>query len=452
MSQKFIFVNSNGDYEETAGAYEISDFVYSTTGVADAGKPIRLDGTGLLDPSFINNSGIDHGSISGLGDDDHTQYILVNGTRAFTGNVSLGGFLITNLASPSDPNDAVNKQYVDAIATGIRPHGNVIVATTGNIDIASAPAAIDGVTLSLNDRILVKNQSIQTQNGIYVFNGAGSALTRAADFDNSPEGEILNGAFIPIVLSGTTNIDTSWIVTSVGTGTGGVHQIGTDIIVFELFTTPSQLTGGDGIVISSNIVQVDLLDADSGLAFLGAGFDELAINWASDFTIDAADALAVKASFLASTANGYGASMIGVEDTAGNFVGTNVEAILAEIAADASSDYIIYTSGGTIAKGDPVYISGNNTVLTMPITTAHYCIGIAGNDALIGEDVQVMKDDTLLLGVLSAATAGTKYYWDGGSYSTAMPGTAGYYIWMVGTAKNATDLQVESRFIKRNNV
>ena len=96
MAMKFIYVDANGDYTETAGAYESSDFVASSAGGADAGKPVKLDGTGKLDASLLDQSDIDHGSISGLGDDDHTQYLRTDGTRALSGNQSLGGNKITN--------------------------------------------------------------------------------------------------------------------------------------------------------------------------------------------------------------------------------------------------------------------------------------------------------------------------------------------------------------------
>ena len=449
MSQKFIWVNGDGDYQESAGAYEMADFISSSSGAADAGKPIVTDANGLIDSSFLDVSIFDHGSLSGLGDDDHTQYILVDGTRAFTGDQDMGGFLITGLGAPVNANDAVRKAYVNALATGLRPHGNVRVATTANIDIAAAPAAIDGITLAAGDRVLVKDQTDATENGIYDFVAAGSAMTRSLDFDNSPQGEIWNGAFIPKVLEGTTNADTPWVVVSVGTGTDGLHTIGVDDILFTQFTSPTQLTAGDGIDITGNVISVDLLDADSGLVLTGG---ELAIDWASVFTIDAADDKALMASVLASTANGEGASIVGIEDVAGLFTATSVEGALAELAALASADYNIYTAGENITAGDLVYISAANTVSIMPINAGHVAIGIAGNTATTGNDVQVMNDDAILAGVVAGATPGTKYYWNGTAWQTTMPSGSAQYVWLGGIAKNATDFQVETRFIKRNSL
>ena len=68
-------------------------------------------------PSTLPSGVTDHGALSGLGDDDHSQYILVGGTRAFTGNQSIGGNQLTSLASPTLATDATNKGYVDAAIT-----------------------------------------------------------------------------------------------------------------------------------------------------------------------------------------------------------------------------------------------------------------------------------------------------------------------------------------------
>jgi len=64
MSKKFLYVNTDGDYEESPGAYETSDFINSSTGVPDAGKPIILDSSGKIDPSMLDLGDIDHGQLN----------------------------------------------------------------------------------------------------------------------------------------------------------------------------------------------------------------------------------------------------------------------------------------------------------------------------------------------------------------------------------------------------
>ena len=118
MSRKFIYVDTEGFYVESAGAFEESDFINSSAGVADAGKPIVLDAAGKISNSMIDASVIDHGSLSGLLDDDHTQYILVDGTRAFSSDQSMGNNKLTNLADATVATDAVPLGQLDSTATG----------------------------------------------------------------------------------------------------------------------------------------------------------------------------------------------------------------------------------------------------------------------------------------------------------------------------------------------
>jgi hypothetical protein len=273
MSKQFVFVNTDGLYEE-ATAYETADFISTSAGAGDAGKPIVLDAAGHIDASMINDADIDHGSIGGLGDDDHTQYTLADGTRAFTGDQSMGGNQLTSVGDPV-----------------------------------------------------------------------------------------------------TTTID-------------------------------------------------------------GASDD------------------AVPMSFLASTSNGEGASVIGVEDTGGYYTNTDVEAVLQEVGAQlaAGLDYVEYTVGaGGVTKGDLVYISANDTVLPYStLTDVHRGIGLANSTESAAATVQVSANDEVIAGVLTTATAGTPYYWDGSTLSTSIPSGSGSHVWQAGVAKNATDLHVEVRYIKKN--
>jgi len=452
MSQKFIFVNSDGDYQETPGAYEQSDFINISTGATDAGKPVVLDADGKIDDTMIDASGIDHGDLGGLGDDDHTQYILVDGSRAFTGNQSMGGFLLTSVLDPVNAQDAATKAYVDLVAQGLKPHANTRVATSGNIDLTSAPATIDGVSLSNGDRVLVWKQTDDTENGVYVWNGAGSAMTRADDFDCSTNGKIYNGSFIPENLEGTTYERYSFVVVSTGSGTDGEHICGTDSINFDVLSSPAQYTGDVGITMDhgAKTIAVDLLDTDSGLAFLGVSSDELAIQWASVFTIDGADDLALKASDLASTTSGEGASIIGIEDSGGYFTANTVEGALAELASEPPPDSLSFTAGEAISKGDLVYISAADTVSILGISSNYYGIGVAKDDANSGATVEVLKDNTILTGVITGGTPGQKQYWNGSAWTTSIPSGGGSYVWRLGAAKNSTDAYVEVEFVKRN--
>lgn len=142
----------------------------------------------------------DHGALSGLADDDHTQYLRTNGARALTGDQSFGGFKATNLATPSASTDAATKAYVDsAVASAVDWKPSVRAATTANITLSGAQT-IDAVSVSAGDRVLVKNQSTGSQNGIYV--AAAGAWSRATDAD--ADAEVTSG-LATVVEEGTAN-------------------------------------------------------------------------------------------------------------------------------------------------------------------------------------------------------------------------------------------------------
>lgn len=132
---------------------------------------------------------------------------------------------ILNLPLPQTGTEPATKDYVDSIIEGLNWKDNVRVVATSNIDLNTPPSSIDGVTLALNDRILLIGQTNQTQNGIYVYNGSGNPLTRANDADTGTE--ITNA--VVLVDSGTVNAGTRWRCTSVN------PNIGSDPIVFESF-------------------------------------------------------------------------------------------------------------------------------------------------------------------------------------------------------------------------
>jgi hypothetical protein len=157
-------------------------------------------------------------------------------------------------ATPSSNTDVANKAYVDSIQSGIHWKESVIAASAANVDLSSAPAAIDGVTLSTDDRVLIKSQTTASQNGIYVFAGAGSAMSRATDADSAAE---LNGAAV-FVQQGSTSADMGFIQTA------QIGNLGSDTVTFTQFTGLGQITAGDGLQKTANTISVDL-SANSGL-------------------------------------------------------------------------------------------------------------------------------------------------------------------------------------------
>lgn len=173
---------------------------------------------------------------------------------------------ISNLADPSAATDAANKQYVDNVARGLYWKAPVRAATTANGSLATAFAAgqsIDGVTLVAGDRILIKNQTTPSQNGIYVVANSG-APSRASDADAGTE--LAPGTAVTVT-EGTTNGDKAFMIVSdaaitIGTTAQSWGQLG---------GAGSAYTGSNGVQVSgSNITGVT--KPSGGLGVDAAGF------------------------------------------------------------------------------------------------------------------------------------------------------------------------------------
>ena len=94
---------------------------------------------------------------------------------------------VINLPSPTASGDAASKAYVDSIVEGLAWKDSCRVATQSNLNLSSPGATIDGVSMASQDRVLVRVQTSAAENGIYIWNGAAVALTRALDANTFPE-------------------------------------------------------------------------------------------------------------------------------------------------------------------------------------------------------------------------------------------------------------------------
>ena len=140
------------------------------------------------------------------------------------GDLAMGSNKITGLANGANPGDAINKGQFDAGLEGLKPKASAQLASTGSNLVLSGEQTIDGVLTSVS-RILVKDQTDASENGIYI-TGAG-AWTRAVDMDASTE---VKGCYVP-VSEGTLNTGRNFVQT------GAFAVLDTDDINFVFFNS-----------------------------------------------------------------------------------------------------------------------------------------------------------------------------------------------------------------------
>lgn len=223
--------------------------------------------------SFGASSG--NGSSTSIARTDHTHGTPTHDNSAHSAinlsalavplaDVSAGGFKITNLATPTVSTDAATKGYVDATAQGLDVKDSVRAATTTNGTLATAfdnGSVIDGVTLATNDRILIKNQTDQTANGIYIVQASGAPV-RSSDMDAGSE---FPGAFT-FVEEGTANADDGFVCTN-----NSPVVLGTDNITWTQFSGSGSFTASDGVLLTGNNF-TGVVVASGGLSVGASGF------------------------------------------------------------------------------------------------------------------------------------------------------------------------------------
>jgi len=220
-------VVSGGSYTDAITINESNGQITLTLNLADT------DSAGLLSSTFWN--------LLNDATSDANNSTLVK--RDASGRIKI--------SDPTDPAHAATKSYVDAARSGLDVKQSVRAATTGPVNLATDLENGDTldttVTLVTGDRVLVKNQSTASENGIYTVNASG-APTRATDFDSTAE--VTPGAFT-FVEEGTVNADSGWVLT-----TDGSITIGSTGLTFALFSVAGTILAGDGLSKTGNVLNV----------------------------------------------------------------------------------------------------------------------------------------------------------------------------------------------------
>ena len=324
----------------------------------------------------------------------------LNELAAQTASVSLNSQTITNLADPVNTQDAATRGFVEATAQGLDVKDSCKVATTGNITISSALNAgdsIDGITLSNGDRVLVKDQSTQSQNGIYV---VAASPARADDLAAGADG----AGFFTFVEQGSTNADNGFVCTS----NKGSAVVGTNNLTIVQFSGAGQITAGNGLDKSGNTLSIDL-KSNGGLVIEST---EIAVDLGASAITGT----------LAVADGGTGAvTASNARSNLGLVIGTNVEPHsdkLTELAtmgqttanslADLTAAEVQILDGATVTTTELNIIDGNTSAVSTTLAAA---------DRLVMNDAGTMKQVALsdLVTFLENESV-SSFNIDGGSY------------------------------------
>jgi len=425
------------------------------------------------------------GNISNAGAIGSTTGLVVSTTTSgvLTASSALpNGTTATTQSASDNTTKVATTAYVDsAVATGqagFNVHGAVVVASTANITgtytngssdqsqgtgigatFVFTAATIDGVTLTAGMRVLLKNQTTQTQNGIYSVTtvAANITLTRTSDFDNSVAGEVFNGDLVYVGGTGG-QAGTSWVMNAAGTATtpSGAIRIGTDNITFAQFTGPGVYTGSNGVSVTGTVISgVNATTSSVGVAsFTSTQFT--VTTGAVSITNLAASV--ITSGTLSAARGGTGADLSGANSTQYGVAYFSAAGVMASTAAGATTKVLVGN-----ASGAPTWelISGLSVSSASTATTATNATNVAiTNDAATATSVYptwvgantgnngVKTTSAALSFVPSTGTLSATIFSGSGASLTSLP--AGQLTGTVSSARGVTSGSTTGSFLAYN--
>lgn len=342
-------------------------------------------------------------------------------------SLTLGG--LTSVTVTQDPTSALQlatKQYVDAVAEGLHIHASCAAATTGTLasitggtvtynngtagvgatlTLSVALTVLDGYTLLNGDRVLVKNEATQANNGIYTWATGGTVLTRATDFDTAAE--MASGDFT-FVVNGTLYANTGWVQTD------PVTVVGTSPVTWVQFSGAGAYTAGTGLTLTgtqfslTNPVAINL--GGTGQATASAAFNALSpITTTGDLILGNGTNSATR---LAIGANGY---LLTSNGTTASWVAAPASGVTTFSAGTTGFTPATATSGAITLAGTLVVGNGGTGVATLTGlaygngTSAFTAASAAQVVAVIGATAVTNATNATNVGITAASSGATNY-------------------------------------------
>jgi len=383
-------INNSGQIGSTSGLLVITTTNGALTTLSAAGTPST---------QFLKGDNSWTTAVTSVATTGNVNGITLSGTVTTTGTLTLGGTLSVSgadfgsqtakyaLIAPNGASgnptfrqvrfddltatpttvsgygitDAYTKTEVDGLVTGLDFKQSARVATTANITL-SGTQTIDGVSVVAGNRVLVKDQSTASQNGIYVV--AAGAWSRSTDADNTPAGEVTAGMYC-FVEEGTVNADSGWVLI-----TNDTITLGSTSLTFAQFNGLGQITAGTGLSKTGNTLNhsnsvTGATIAEGGISrtlAYGGVFNVPSVTYDNQGHVTSTTSVALT---LPANTNEFGTAAIGTDSgyTWGS-ANTNTNQV-----ADSIGDTLTFVAGtgvnlytNTVAGTDAIKIGHSNSV------------------------------------------------------------------------------------------